>query len=188
MISGQILSGVTFSHFLEKDQAEDTPPLPPSKGPTRTHRLGRDMGFFVLPYTEVLVLRENVILTVCLLTKIGVALLHNVQIFLGSNSHVASDEQSVRGSMRLPSLVGITSCEPAARWARACEPCCLWARACEPLVRHSTATATRPGPYMTLTAHMYGITASVDLIHKARFLRIMSLMRYPSNPNSNKIK
>ena len=35
---------------------------------------------------------------------------------------------------------------------------------------------------------MYGITASVDLIHKARFLRIMSLMRYPSNLNSNKIK
>ena len=46
MISGQILSGVTFFHFLEKDQAEDTPPLPPSKGPTRTHRQGRDMGFF----------------------------------------------------------------------------------------------------------------------------------------------
>ena len=75
MISGQILSGVTFFHFLEKDQAEDTPPLPPSKGTTRTHRQGRDMGFFVLPYTEVLVLRGNVILTVCLLKKIGVALL-----------------------------------------------------------------------------------------------------------------
>ena len=31
---------------LEKDQPEDTPPLPPSKGPTRTHRQGTDMGFF----------------------------------------------------------------------------------------------------------------------------------------------
>ena len=40
-----------FFHFLEKDQAEDTPPGPPSKGPTKTHRQGRDMGFFVLHYT-----------------------------------------------------------------------------------------------------------------------------------------
>ena len=28
---------------------EDTPPLPPSKGPTRTHRQGRDMGFLFCP-------------------------------------------------------------------------------------------------------------------------------------------
>ena len=58
--------------------------------------------------------------------------------------------------------------------------------ACEPgHVSPSSGTAQRlpPGPapqapwgrgYMTLTAHMYGIKASVDLIHKTRFLRIMS--------------
>ena len=27
---------------------------------------------------------------------------------------------------------GITSCEPAARWARVCEPCRMWAQSCEP--------------------------------------------------------
>ena len=56
---------------------EDTPPLPPScktkpKGPTRTHRQGRDMVFFL---NVILKCQKNVILTVCLLKKIGVALL-----------------------------------------------------------------------------------------------------------------